>query len=336
MKRCEAMSKVPWIPQGAQRQCHLLATLADHGERHRAGGLEWDEKGNVWMAGKVWNGEDTSKDERATLDAIEVPPPRPGVHPNPHHDNKNDGCSLNDPETFMQSAYSGAFSCSCPNPKASPVPASRYDEDYFEHGPIAGVSGYMNYSWMPERTLRMAHHLIQELPITKGQRVLDFGCAKGFLVKAFRILDVEAWGVDVSEYAIAHADAEVREFCFESDRDPSTLFAWEFKQVDWVIAKDVLEHLTEDELRAFLKTATEFSQRMFVAVPLGNGERFVVPAYDADVTHRLAKPANWWIQTFNTNGWNTVVARNVFPGCKDDWTARYLNGNGFFVLERVD
>lgn len=230
-----------------------------------------------------------SKNERATLDAIDLPTPRACI-------------------------------------PAIPVPASRYDEDYFEHGPIAGVSGYMNYSWMPERTLRMAHHLIQELPITKGQRVLDFGCAKGFLVKALRILDVEAWGVDVSEYAIAHADAEVREFCHRGwPRD---------QRFEWMVAKDVFEHLTEEELIHILGLARANVERMFIAVPLGDGERFTVPAYDADVTHRLAKTKEWWHEVFEKSGWIVNRYAFTFPGCKDDWTARYPKGNGFFVLER--
>jgi cyclopropane fatty-acyl-phospholipid synthase-like methyltransferase len=52
----------------------------------------------------------------------------------------------------------------------------------------------MNYSWMPELTIRMAHHLIQQLPIRSAETVLDYGCAKGFLVRALRILDIDAHG----------------------------------------------------------------------------------------------------------------------------------------------
>ena len=42
--------------------------------------------------------------------------------------------------------------------------------------------------------------------------VLDVGCAKGFLVKALREEGVEAYGADLSEYAVAAADPLVREF----------------------------------------------------------------------------------------------------------------------------
>ncbi len=239
-------------------------------------------------------------------------------------------------------ARCGFSRCSClggRKKRRDPVHPSRYDEDYFEHGPIAGVSGYMNYSWMPERTLRMAHHLIASLPIKPGERVLDFGCAKGFLVKALRILDVEAWGVDVSEYAIAHADQEVRRYLIQSAfsiKAPGMAGIYvnnEPCRFDWLIAKDVFEHLTEEELRCVLEDCS--ARRLFVAVPLGDGERFTIPAMDLDVTHRLAKSGAWWAETFQACGWRVDSFAHSFPGCKDDWTARFPEGNGFFVLSRL-
>jgi SAM-dependent methyltransferase len=50
---------------------------------------------------------------------------------------------------------------------------------------------------------------LRSLPPGTGREVLDVGCAKGFLVRHLRELGVDAWGCDVSEYAIANAPAEV-------------------------------------------------------------------------------------------------------------------------------
>lgn len=220
-------------------------------------------------------------------------------------------------------------------------PASPYDENYFERGPIAGVSHYMNYSWMPERTLRMAHKLIQHLPIKPGERVLDFGCAKGYLVKALRILDVKAYGCDVSAYALQHADAEVRPFLFRADNDLGEVWSTPW---DLVIAKCVLEHLTEPELEAFLFGLR--AKRLFVVLPLGlrpnncflteadESERFVIPVMHADVTHKLAKPVAWWVDQFTRAGWHLDTSAHDFPGIKEDWIAKYPAGHGFFTLSR--
>ena len=70
-----------------------------------------------------------------------------------------------------------------------------FDEKYFEDGVRNRVSAYEQYRWMPERTIREASSIINNIEFDK---VLDFGCAKGFLVYAMRLLGKDAHGVDVS------------------------------------------------------------------------------------------------------------------------------------------
>jgi len=55
------------------------------------------------------------------------------------------------------------------------------------------------------------------------KRVLDVGCAKGFLVKAFKEQGIEAWGVDVSEYALSTAPEDVREHLYRVDLNKDAL-----------------------------------------------------------------------------------------------------------------
>lgn len=215
------------------------------------------------------------------------------------------------------------------------VSPATYDADYFERGPILGISGYMNYRWMPELTIRMAHKLVVELPIGPRESVLDFGCAKGFLVKALRILDIDASGVDVSEYAIAHADGEVRDACRHvRGTDDPAIFARDY---DWMLAKDVFEHLLVDELKVLLQRAHDHVRKLFVAVPLAADDQcgtYIVPQYDQDVTHRLAKSMAWWTALFNQDGWRVVRVSHEFPGCKENWTRTWAKANGFFIVER--
>lgn len=207
----------------------------------------------------------------------------------------------------------------------------RYDEEYFERGLITGRSCYMNYHWMPELTLRMAHHLIIKLGLRPDHRVLDYGCAKGFLVKALRILGVQAWGCDISRYAIEHAEVEVRPYCVLMD-GCSIPFDCNF---DWVISKDVLEHMTVPVLRSFLDASAKQCHRAFHAIPLGDGDHFVVPEYQRDATHMLAKPVPWWVDRFVQTGWRLRNFAFTMVGMKENWTAFYERGNGFFELEAV-
>jgi SAM-dependent methyltransferase len=49
--------------------------------------------------------------------------------------------------------------------------------------------------------------------------VLDAGCAMGFLVEALRKRSVEAYGVDISEFAIDQVHNIIRKICEIGDRD---------------------------------------------------------------------------------------------------------------------
>lgn len=50
----------------------------------------------------------------------------------------------------------------------------------------------------------------------RPRRVLDAGCAMGFVVELFRQRGVEAFGFDVSEYALAHVHPSVKDFCWRA------------------------------------------------------------------------------------------------------------------------
>ena len=214
------------------------------------------------------------------------------------------------------------------------VKSDSYDEDYFERGVQTQKSGYQNYSWLPELTIKMAHHLVQQLPIQEGDKVLDFGCAKGFLVKALRLLDVQAYGVDVSEYAIDRVDPDSRGLCtlISGASDPKCFS----RQYEWLIAKDVFEHLTEEQLTEFLIHSRSKVERLFSAIPLGKDDAsgFVVPDYDRDVTHVTKQPLEWWMNLFEHNGWNVDSVDYSFRGVKDSWFSSWPRGNAFFILSR--
>jgi SAM-dependent methyltransferase len=208
-----------------------------------------------------------------------------------------------------------------------------YDEEYFERGLQTGRSNYENYRWMPELTLRMAHHMIQHLGLREGDSVLDFGCAKGFIVRALRILGIDAYGCDVSSYAIDHSYPDVRPYL--ALIPPGETEMPFDKRFDLVLSKDVLEHMTVDKVDCFLKESRSITSRQFHVIPIGNcADRFVVPEYELDDTHVLRREKDWWFRKFTEHHWKVDRFEWSMPGIKENWTRRYPEGNGFFLLEK--
>jgi ubiquinone/menaquinone biosynthesis C-methylase UbiE len=85
--------------------------------------------------------------------------------------------------------------------------SKEFGELYFDGPRDYGYGGYRyDGRWLP-----VARDMIEHFGLKPGNRVLDIGCAKGFLVKDFMKAcpGIEAFGLDISEYALMHCESEV-------------------------------------------------------------------------------------------------------------------------------
>ena len=208
-----------------------------------------------------------------------------------------------------------------------------YNADYFERGIETGTSLYQNYRWMPELTIPMAMTIVDFLRLERSHRILDFGCAKGYLVKALRLLYRQAWGVDISRYAIENVDPSVKDFCVLKedwwDPDKRTQIPAFF---DYCIAKDVFEHL--DVLGLTQELSVIPAEMIFAVIPLGENGEYRARANNYDVSHRICADQDWWMEFFQDLSFELVEFRLKIPGIKDHYYERYPDSHGFFLLRR--
>ncbi len=213
--------------------------------------------------------------------------------------------------------------------------SDQYDADYFLRGRQSGKSLYEDYRWLPELTRPMAQRIMEHCGIEAGMRVLDFGCARGYLVRALREWGVEAFGYDTSKWATENADPSVREFvCWSAGSEP----AWmnQSSKWDWIIAKDVLEHIeyVNTTIDSMLRSA---AVGVFAVVPLSPFDRtkYVIPDYERDVTHIQRLTLTTWAKMFVRPVWRVELAYRV-PGIKDNYYREgWEYGNGFITARRV-
>ena len=200
-----------------------------------------------------------------------------------------------------------------------------FDEKYFEDGVRSRVSAYENFRWMPERTIREASSIINNIQFNN---VLDYGCAKGFMVYAMRLLGKEAYGVDISDYAIKNCHPKVKDFVSVIDEVEQISGGW-----DLIIAKDVLEHTTKDLVPKVLEAFRLRTKQLLVVVPLGDGKRYRIREYEMDVTHIIREPEEWWLTTIVNAGFKIKFFDYQFHHVKGNWTNSHPHGNAFIVAE---
>jgi SAM-dependent methyltransferase len=118
--------------------------------------------------------------------------------------------------------------------------------------------------------------------------VLDAGCAIGFLVQALRREGVEAYGVDVSEWAISQVPEAIRPHCWEG-----SIAAELERDYDLITCIEVLEHLPGDEARAAVANLCRHTSRVLFSS---------TPDHFDEVTHVNVRPPEYWAALFAAHG----------------------------------
>lgn len=200
-----------------------------------------------------------------------------------------------------------------------------YDADYFERGKSSGKGWLENYRWMPRRTFKEALALIDYLELRDDSYVLDIGCAKGFIVRALRELEIKADGCDISDYALSFAP----DGCWNCTNWESH-FNYGYTHL---VIKDMLEHLTIIQLTDLLHILKKVSNKLFCVIPMGDNGIYRIPEYHLEISHLIAEDESWWINKFSLCGWSVIKNTPHVPGLKDNWinSASGLGNHNFFL-----
>jgi hypothetical protein len=179
--------------------------------------------------------------------------------------------------------------------------AGAYDAYYFRHG--CGLP-YERSEYWTQFFGGIADHIVNGI---NPHSVLDAGCAMGFLVEALRDRGVEAYGCDVSEYAVSQVRQDIRPYCrVGSVLDPLP------RRYDLIVCIEVLEHLPAAEAPTAI---TNFCQ--------GAGDVLFssTPSDFREVTHLNVQPVEYWAEQFALQGFFRDVdfdATFILP-----WSARF-------------
>ena len=95
----------------------------------------------------------------------------------------------------------------CPKAEAAKM-AKQWGYEYWDGDRRICYGGY----YYDGRWIQIAKAMVRHYALTPGDRILDVGCGKGFLLYDFTqvLPGVEVAGLDISEYAIEHAKEEVK------------------------------------------------------------------------------------------------------------------------------
>ncbi len=178
--------------------------------------------------------------------------------------------------------------------------ARQFDRDFFDGERKHGYGGF-NYHprfWQPVIPDFQKHY-----DLKAGSRILDVGCAKGFMLHdmAQMIPGIEVCGVDISSYAIAHALDEMKPFVHVAD---ARSLPFPDRSFDLVISINTIHNLDQEDLVLALREIERVSRRgSFITVDAYRNDEEREAMYAWNLTAKTILSVDEWKELFDKSGY---------------------------------
>ena len=180
------------------------------------------------------------------------------------------------------------------------IDKSFFDHEYFMDGTKSNYGPYQIADDCFDRC-------IQIISKYHPNRLLDVGCAMGFFVAQFRFLGVDAYGIDISPFAIEVGKKlsfqnkpkfgenltamSLEKYLFEAE---AKKIPFPNKFFDLVVSWDTLEHIPEKDILKVSKELNRVGEKQYHCIGTE-----ILPT-DKDKSHITIKPISWWAKVLTT------------------------------------
>jgi SAM-dependent methyltransferase len=184
--------------------------------------------------------------------------------------------------------------------------AKKWDVEYWDGDRKTGYGGYR----YDGRWRKVAEAMVQHYGLKPGDRILDVGCGKGFLLYDFTqvVPGVHVAGIDISRYAIEHAKEEVKPFL---QIGTAAELPFEDHSFDLVVSITTLHNLYCYDLYKALKEIERVGkQHRYICVEsYRNEEEKVNLMYWQFTCEMFCTPAEWewWFQLTGYTGDHSLI-----------------------------
>jgi len=171
-----------------------------------------------------------------------------------------------------------------PCPETLEELGATYDANYYQTG--CGPFPYNRTE--PHWTHFFGGIATRLIEVLKPRRVLDAGCALGFLVEAFWDRGVEAWGIDISPFAIENVRRDMRDYCRVGSISQDIEGTY-----DLITCIEVLEHMRESDAQDAIRAMCNATDTILFSS---------TPTDFKEPTHFNIRPLLYWMTSFQQHG----------------------------------
>jgi SAM-dependent methyltransferase len=192
-----------------------------------------------------------------------------------------------------------------PKPKAAEL-AKQWGFDYWDGDRRICYGGYR---YLAGRWAPVAQAMIDHYGIKAGDKILDIGCGKGFLLYEISLLvpGVEIFGIDVSEYAIANAKEEIKDRLQIAN---ATNLPFPDQHFDFVFSITTLHNLHNYDLDKALREMERVGKQKYLCVESYRNESEKANLLYWQVTcEAFCTPEewDWWFKQTGYSGDHSLI-----------------------------
>ena len=170
--------------------------------------------------------------------------------------------------------------------------SKKFGKDYFDGERKYGYGGYKyDGRWKP-----VAKRIVSHFNLKSGSKVLDIGCGKGFLVKDLLDIGIDAYGLDISSYALKNCEKSVSSKLYKGDAKKLN-FSNNF--FDAVVSINCIHNLKKKNcIKALMEIERVSKGKSFVQVDCYENEREKKSFLNWVLTAETYGYPNEWFEIF--------------------------------------
>ncbi len=184
--------------------------------------------------------------------------------------------------------------------------AKKFDQEYWDGDRKTGYGGF----YYDGRWKTVAKALKEHYGLKSGDRILDVGCGKGFLLHDLKeeVPGIEIQGIDISKYAIENAKEEVKKHLLQAS---AHLLPFDDQSFDLVFSINTLHNLCCYDLEKSLKEIERVGKKnkYIVVESYRNEEEKANLLYWQLTCESFYTPQewSWWFKQTNYSGDHSFI-----------------------------
>lgn len=183
-----------------------------------------------------------------------------------------------------------------------------FDENYYRRKEYKISLSSSTISRYVQKVVNMYRALWIKLTINP-KNCLDIGCGTGLLVYYLRKLGVQAYGVDVSGYAVSAASREIQPFLQKADLRK---LPYDNDEFELVVSMDVLEHLGRDQLKEAVNESIRVSRKLILHKIYTIENSWINLVHGHDVSQVSILSQAFWYNMFRSIENVSIVQKFMF------------------------